>query len=104
MVLFEDHNPILEQPGDLAGAGCNLGSAGGEVVEQLLSTIKQKEQELEPGVWGEVHTTRVILRGWEAGHDMKVVRSVGREQLGEKGQDLWKSLTIPDWSRTIHWR
>ena len=104
MLLFQNHDPILQDTGRLAALGRDFlkGSTCG--LNDLNGTIKEMKNVLEARVRREVDAIGVELRGGEAGQEKKIRRAAlsVAERLREQGHDLRETLTIPGGLRPIH--
>ena len=105
MVLFQDHDPVLEDAGCLGGDTANLVSIVLEGNECLLRAIEEMKDVLQPGVGSQVYPIWLIIWGGKAGQQEQVRGPLGAtEDLREQAHDLGQPLPVPDWCSAIHRR
>ena len=101
MVLFQDHDPVLEDAGVLVGDGGLQLQVETLLIEELAGTVKKMKHELHAGIGRQMNTIRFEAWCGEAWHQENAGGPILHD-VGELLQDLRQALVVPDWGGPIH--
>ena len=104
MVLFQAHNPILQDTGRLAGLDGNLVQRCLDEREQIVRRIQQVQDVLQTRVGSQMDPVALVIRSCEARQEVQIRWLVRRQALGKQGEHLREALAVPGWARPVHWR